>query len=123
MHRSVFHRSVVLSLIGIVLMSLPALYVPHHHHDGIICIEAEDTTPPHADSGECQLDNLMADLRITSGVSRSLPLPDLYFQTILYPSIHPETVEITVAPLADNLSVPESYPVKSHKLRGSPFFS
>ncbi|MCH5217232.1 MAG: hypothetical protein J1F07_01550 [Muribaculaceae bacterium] len=110
-------------LLGLLLMGLLAFYVPHHHHDGIICMERADRLPTHDSSHEeCQLD--IPQLKAENALQGKHLLIEIQGVETVTQSYAPNAGEYegAVKNPAFNASGPR-YRAKAQKLRGSPLFS
>ena len=117
-------KNLILMLIGVLMISVVTQFVPHHHHEGKICVETSESLS-HAPGShdDCQLESSDVEYAGTCKVNFKITPQPLYF-TLLYslyflrdpdsPSIYrSDSPKLTFTP----------YAVKPNKHRGSPLFS
>lgn len=110
-------------LVAAIAVCMGFLYVPHHHHRGTIFITVQDhpdqeEEEAHSELTECSLLSNSAtesarDLTPAAAVS-----PWIYMVTA-----RPESSSYARGHEEPSTSYVRSYGVRTHKLRGSPYFS
>lgn len=111
-------------LISLMAFSLTALYIPHHHHDGKICVDESETSqtmPAHQDEGHAE----QLDIQVQKILTYHSNNNQTVISSILSDSGHvpsqSKILYVTIPTFSDNYS--SFYKVRTHKLRGSPIFS
>ena len=121
----------ILGLIGLLVTSLLAMKLPHHHHDdGRICVEQKEaadhsqTETDHSGSeGECPISHLDSDYKsvYTFDNLSGSDIVALPVESLLVVPRTVQTIDSGQESLAENPK--RIYWIRSHKLRGAPFFS
>ena len=110
-------------LLGLLALSVLVAYLPHHHHEGIVCMEQNDGFESHSTSDhECHLDNIEIENTAVSK-ERCTVLENSYLFTFLTLDLFASRKVIAVYAACEKSLDNQSYYSSSHKLRGSPFFS
>lgn len=124
MKQELKRRLNIVMLMALLAVSMLALYVPHHHHEGRFCMEQTEESSPETTSGDdCQFQTTAMEYKgdSKSAGGQASELNENPEQLILAP-----TAAIAVSdvgePESTGWKIPE-YSIKSHKLRGSPYFS
>ena len=111
-------------LIGLLTICILIQYMPHHHHDGRICIEKTESLKHHQDShDDCQLERSSMEFKGISKINLS-PDADFIFLKLLFSFDFSEHFQLRSLRFVSGTPLSYTpYSVKSHKLRGSPLFS
>ena len=112
-------------LLAMVGINMASAFMPHHHHEGFICLEQSDMEPTHQSADDNQHFE-KADLTLPKvGADFSAPTFDLLFLSavILNLAGSPQSdVPLDFSEECPDRSVPD-YFSSTQKLRGSPVFS
>lgn len=112
-------------LIGLLAVGILSHFLPHHHHEGKICVEtSEDIPHEERSSDNCLLETTNLEYKQISEAScNTVPLPLSFILSSLSFSLYEDVAWLP----SDADPRPESpcspYSVRPHKLRGSPLFS
>ena len=114
----------VLMLIGLLTLSVATLYVPHHHHEGRVCVEtAESASPDDAAHQECQLESTSPEFKGISKINFNCDDYALNYIILSLFGFSKPSYGFESLPDIRSEETCKAYYIKSHKLRGSPLFS
>lgn len=122
MKRERTSKAIILLLISILTIGMGYRFVPHHHHEGRICIETNDSEKEHSSHEE----NFHSEISVYD-----IPKTDFKFSILFFDIIGaPLSEAFSSLPLVHQLSecytprafidVCEGYFKKLNRLRGSP---
>ena len=114
----------ILTLICLLTLGILSQYIPHHHHEGKICVEQNDEFTHSSDShNDCHLERPNIEYKGISKTNQS-QIPNSTFLTLLFLVAFSDDSDATPK-YTDRCQITacKTYSVKSHKLRGSPLFS
>lgn len=116
----------VLMLIGLMICSLNAVYMPHHHHGGKFCMEQDGGVAANRhndDEGHSeQLDVTLREDRTGQEIASWEIVFHADAIAVILPAATPEPPTCPEI-YSDNPPYSGKLPAQSHGLRGSPIFS
>lgn len=118
-------RSYVLLLVALVMLTIGCSYIPHHHHDGRVCVETTADDDPHgptdreghAEQWDISLPRLSAETSVIKAVFTA-EAPSM--AEVPRPRVAPVVAPVSLLRLPGYTC---GFKARTQRLRGSPIFS